>query len=237
VFDSIMDGDTGALSRLKPVRPELRRALAALLDPKGNTPGFLQNCQALFQRDLPQLEPHIDDLIKVVSRLDTLGYQYRIDVTTGAGFEYYTGMAFKLFSNGEQIGGGGRYDALMPLVGGNQLPASGFALYLDRLMDRLAPSTVTTTANRMLVSLKSDDGATLRQGFAVADRLREAGFAAELDLGPAVTGEYKWRLVVGETAPIFVLTDELGREKAEFDTPNDVITWLEGKSADKAGAA
>lgn len=237
VFDRIMDGDTEALSRLKPGRPGLKRALSAMLDLKGSTTGFLQNCRALFQHDLPQLEPHIDDLINVASRLDALGYQYRIDITSGAGFEYYTGMAFQLYLDGEQVGGGGRYDALMPLVGGERVPASGFALYIDRLMDRLPSSVTGDAGKRISISLDSDDTAALRQAFRTAARLREGGFIAEIDLGvPGNTG-YDWRLTVRNAAPGFVLTDRAERQKLEFNAENDVITWLEGQGADQAGAA
>ena len=234
VFDRIMDGDTEVLSSLKPSRPELKRALSALLDLKGSTTGFLQNCKALFKQDLPQLEPHIDDLINIVSRLDALGCRYQIDVTSGAGFEYYTGMVFQLYLDGEQAGGGGRYDALLPLVGGERVPASGFALYLDRLMGRLSSKAVEKTGRRIQISLPSDNASALKQSFAIADRLRQAGFTAELDMG--IGGEYAWMLAVGNNDPIFILTDKKSR-KIEFNDPGDVIAWLEGQSADKTGTA
>ncbi len=237
LFDDIMDGDTEALTRLKPGRPEMKRALSALLGLKGNTAGFLQNCKALFQQELPQLEPHIDDLIQVVSLLDTLGYNYRIDVAAGAGFEYYTGMAFQLSLNGEKIGGGGRYDALVPLVGGDRVPASGFALYLDRLMDMLAPAAVEPVTRRILVSFEADDAETLRRGFAVAGQLREAGFMAELELGAESTTGWEWRLAVHREAPVFILNDKNNQPRFTGNTASNVITWLEGKGADKAGAA
>jgi histidyl-tRNA synthetase len=237
IFDRIMDGDTGALSGLKPVRPELKRALSALLDLKGNSPGFLQNCKALFQMDLPQLEPHIDDLIAVVSHLDTLGVEYQIDVTSGAGFEYYTGMAFQLFLGGEQVGGGGRYDALMPLVGGGPVPASGFALYLDRLMDRLVPLAVDESGRRILVTFDPGDPDALRKGFTLAGDLRRAGFTTEVDTGVKRDNRYGWMVAVRKDAPVFLLTDAINRQEFELNTAGDVITRLEEQSADQAGSA
>ena len=68
---------------------------------------------------------------------------YKIDMATGRGFEYYTGFIFQLFADGEHVGGGGRYDALIPLLGGKDTPASGFALYLDCLMGMFSQDAAT----------------------------------------------------------------------------------------------
>ena len=82
--------------------------------------------------DLPELKPQIDDFVFIADALQSLGYDYQIDIASVRGFEYYTGVIFQLFVNDEKVGGGGRYDALIPAMGGRHTPASGFALYLDR---------------------------------------------------------------------------------------------------------
>ena len=78
--------------------------------------------------------------------LDELGLKYQINIASGAGFEYYTGMIFQFFTGGEKMGGGGRYDALIPSMGGGDVPASGFALYLDRLMKLVKPEAMRPSA-------------------------------------------------------------------------------------------
>jgi len=143
LFDRILDGDAEALARIKFKEPELKMVLNSLLDLKGKSSGFLRNLKALFvTKDLSELEPSLDDFVSIVELLEALGCKYQIDLASGRGFEYYTGVIFQLFMGGENIGGGGRYDALIPLMGGKDIPASGFALYLDHLMRLVKPETL-----------------------------------------------------------------------------------------------
>ncbi len=236
VFDQIMDGDVEALIRVKSRRPELGRTLSPLLELKGKSSGFLQNFKALFSRELPKLEPHIDDFINVVSLLDALGYDYQIDIASGAGFEYYTGVTFQLFLGEEQIGGGGRYDALIPLIGRQGVPASGFALYLDRLVNLLPLQTLAKPqVHRILITAEPNELQALKQGFTIGDQLREAGYVAELSLGAQQSANFRWTLEV--KPPLFVLTDQVKHRKFEVQTTNEVLALLEGEGADKAGTA
>jgi len=134
VFDRILDGDETVLSETKSANPEMGKTLTPLLELKGKSSGFLKNLKALFNQDFPELGPALNNFIEIADLLEEMGIKYQIDIASGRGFEYYTGVMFKLINNGEQVGGGGRYDALIPLMGGKDIPASGFALYLDQLM-------------------------------------------------------------------------------------------------------
>jgi len=173
LFDQILDGDVEALARVKPREAELGRVLTPLLDLKGKSSGFLKNLKALFAQNLPEFEPPLDDFINIVDLLEALGYDYQIDLVSGRGFEYYTGVIFQLFIGEENIGGGGRYDALIPLVGGRDTPASGFALYLDRLMNLVKPETLAKPlAQRILIRVEPE---AMKDGFIIASCLRDAG--------------------------------------------------------------
>ncbi len=88
VFDQILDGDVEALAKLKPGRPELGRALTPLLDLKGKSSGFLKNMKALFNQDLPELAPALNNFINIVDLLEALDFNYQIDITSGRDFEY-----------------------------------------------------------------------------------------------------------------------------------------------------
>jgi len=225
IFDQLMDGDTEALARIKPRRPELGRALSSLLDLKGKSAGFLQNFKALFSRELPKLEPHIDDLINIASLLDASGCDYQIDIASGTGFEYYTGMTFQLFLGDDKVGGGGRYDALIPLMGGGSTPASGFALYFDQMMSRLPPLTQDTPlAGRILVTIDPGEPEAVKQGFAAISRLREAGYVAQINLGALAEADFTWTLEV--RAPLLVLTDQTRQRTVQLQTINEVLEFL-----------
>jgi histidyl-tRNA synthetase len=55
-----------------------------------------------------------------------------VDTTITRGFVYYSGMVFEVFDtspeNKRSLAGGGRYDNLLSLFGGDSIPAVGFAM-------------------------------------------------------------------------------------------------------------
>jgi histidyl-tRNA synthetase len=238
VFAQILDGDVEALVRAKPEKPELGRLLAPLLDMRGNSSGFLKNMKALVNRDLPDLEPPLINFISVVDLLEALGCNYQIDITSGRGFEYYTGVMFQLFAGGEHVGGGGRYDALISLMGGRDIPASGFALYLDRLMNLVKAGTpAKPPAQRILIKAEPGQPGAVKAGFGMAGRLHEAGYAAEVHLGGQEPASSRWALDIRGKAPLFVLTDCLGGRKFEFKTADEVLALLGEEGDDKNSLA
>ena len=196
--------------------------------------GFLKNLKAQFSREMPELKGPLDDFIGTTGLLDALGHDYEIDVTLGRGFEYYTGVMFQLFTGGEKVGGGGRYDALVPLVGGRDIPASGFALYLDPLMEKVSPDVrAKPESQRVLVRAEPE---VMKEGFDAVNRLHEAGYMAELYLGVQETAGWGWTLDIRSRAPLFILTDEVKQEKFESPTMSEVLAVLEGKSANKGSS-
>jgi len=226
IFDQILDGDTEALVRIKSEKPRLGKALTSLLDLRGKSSEILKNLKALFNHSLPELEPHIDNFINIADLLEAMGYRYRIDITSGRGFEYYTGIIFQLFLGEDKIGGGGRYDALIPLMGGGDIPASGFALYFDQLMDSVEPAALAKPlAQRILIKAEPR---TARQSFGIAGYLHQAGYIAELQLEGQQPANFRWILEVQSKAPVFVLTDQVQHQKFELSTADEVLMLLGG---------
>ena len=224
VFDQILNGDVEALARLRSGRPELGEALSLLLNSKGKSSGFLRNLKALFTQNLAELEPPIDDFISIVDLLDALDCTYQIDITSGKGFEYYTGVIYQFFIGDEKVSGGGRYDALIPLMGGKDTPASGFALYLDRLMNLVKPEFLAEpSGQRILIRAQPE---AVKESFTTASRLREAGYVVELNLGGQELTNLRWTLDVQNKAPLFVLTDQVNHKTFEVQTADEVLKLL-----------
>jgi len=69
------------------------------------------------------------------------GKDFYFDPTLARGLDYYTGAIFELKPTGkpeeQSIGGGGRYDKLIGIFAGRDIPAVGFSFGLDRLADLL----------------------------------------------------------------------------------------------------
>jgi histidyl-tRNA synthetase len=71
--------------------------------------------------------------------LDELDLPYVINPRLVRGLSYYTKTVFEIWSGDEEgkkhsLGGGGRYDYLISELGGEQTPAIGFGLGMDRLV-------------------------------------------------------------------------------------------------------
>ena len=226
IFDRFLDGDVEALAELKLDRPELEKTLSSLLNLKGKSAGFVENLKALFAPDLTQLQPYIDDFINIAELLEALGCDYRIDLASGRGFEYYTGVIFQIFKDEEKIGGGGRYDALIPLMGGKDTPASGFALYLDRLMNLVKLEALAQPLGQRILIRAEPQAA--KEGFSTVARLHESGYRAEFYLGAQPPTDFDWTLDVQSKAPKFILTDQVKQRRFEAQTADEVLKLLKG---------
>lgn len=224
MFDSILDGDTTLLAKASKKTPELADLLLPLLSLKGQTAGYLREKRALLNRSIPEIRAPLDDFLKTVAVLDNLGMKYQINIASGAGFEYYTGMIFQLFTGKEKIGGGGRYDALIDAMGGGDVPASGLAIYLDRLMDRIKKGdAVAPSTQRILVKVSS--GAGIGAAFKVADALRKGGCIAEIDLDGR---EADWTLEV-KNAKAMTLSNRAKKQKTAVPSVDAVLKIVGGK--------
>jgi len=222
VFDRILDGNIKELSELGLDRTELE-TLSALLGLKGKSSAFVKSLKALLATDLAGIQPFIDDLVSVTGLLEALGTDYQIDLASVRDFEYYTGAIFQIFKGRDKIGGGGRYDALIPLMGGRDTPASGVALYIDRLMGLVKPEALDKSrVPGVLVRAKQG---TAKEGFSLVARLHQAGYRAEFNLGAQSKAGFDWTLDVQGKAPKFVLTDR-AKKKFEARTVKEVLKLL-----------
>ncbi|MBZ0296662.1 MAG: ATP phosphoribosyltransferase regulatory subunit [Anaerolineae bacterium] len=91
------------------------------------------------------------------------------------GWDYYTGIVFELSTqSGENLGGGGRYDELVSLVGnGNSVPAVGFAYYLEALLKQIPPREI-------LILTLAFAPADSQEALQWAKAIRDKGLSVEL---------------------------------------------------------
>jgi histidyl-tRNA synthetase len=135
----------------------------------------------------------------VRAHLDALGLGYRLDPRLVRGLDYYTRTAFEVHpadATGQQsaLGGGGRYDGLVELLGGRPTPAIGFGLGLDRVLLALESSAAATGAAAIpapapvAVVVGADPAATAER-LRIATLLRAAGLVARAELGQRKLGK------------------------------------------------
>jgi histidyl-tRNA synthetase len=148
-------------------------------------------------RLLDRLDPEDAEHFAVVrAQLDRNGIAYDIDPTLVRGLDYYTRTVFEFESErlGAQsgIGGGGRYDGLIELLGGPPTPACGWALGVDRIalaLEASADAGAEPERDGVFVVAEGDDRDS---ALALVTELRRAGIRADLDLADrAVKGQMR----------------------------------------------
>jgi histidyl-tRNA synthetase len=172
--------------------PDLERARLAtnplrLLDSKDERMApLIQAAPTITDHLCDDCQAHFDGFL---GHLEALSIEPRLAPTLVRGLDYYTRTAFEFYRRGahgqqQALGGGGRYDGLVELLGGQPTPGIGFGIGLDRVALALAeqgsghgvepwrPSVVVVGAN-------PEDTVVRLQ---VATELRGAGLACWPDL-------------------------------------------------------
>ena len=83
----------------------------------------------------PECKEHFDTVRRLLDRLEV---PYTLNPRLVRGLDYYTKTTFEFVHDGlgaqSGIGGGGRYDGLMEVLGGQSLSGIGFGLGVDRIL-------------------------------------------------------------------------------------------------------
>ncbi|MGI5959959.1 MAG: histidine--tRNA ligase [Massiliimalia sp.] len=176
-------------------------------------------------KDAPVVLDYLCDECKehfegVKARLYALEIPFEIDPTIVRGLDYYTKTVFEFVSNdlGAQstVCGGGRYDGLVKQMGGDQTPALGFAVGLERLLLILKAQGIEipkpNTCDLYIASM--GDAANIKAG-QLAASLRAEGFYVECDLmNRSVKAQMKYANKLGAKMSMVLGDSELETGKA-----------------------
>jgi len=114
--------------------------------------------------------------------LDTLppGVGLRFDPTLVRGMGYYTGTIFEIAhpGSGSSVGGGGRYDGMIGRFLGTDVPAAGFSIGFERVVDLIE---VPEDAAQDSVVLVYDPAVPLDRLAAIKSELIARGSRVRLD--------------------------------------------------------
>ena len=224
ITDRILEGHWEALAKAKSTDPEIERLMAALLGLRGKSSSFLRNVRASFPKASPDFKSSLEDFLSVTTLLDDLGCSYEIDIAAMHGFEYYTGICFQFMAAGEKIGGGGRYDKLVPLMNGGDIPACGFALYVDPMIRLLPLEKEKEGKSGISVKGKGFSPEIVKTCFTVAESLRHAGCPTEIDFTDREESSFRWVISVSGKKPSrFVLKDCIQKRPREVASVAEIL--------------
>jgi len=162
----------------------------------------------------PRLLDHLSEedrehFAQVRELLDTAEVAYEVDPMLVRGLDYYTRTVFEFTSDalGAQsgVGGGGRYDGLVEMLGGVPTPGMGWAAGVERILLAGEPAPLAASPLDLFVALgeasggEHDEGGEdlddvlthgfaegrgiRRDGFRVTGDARSAGLTAQMELG------------------------------------------------------
>jgi histidyl-tRNA synthetase len=142
--------------------------------------------------DAPRMLDHLDDECRghfeaVRLGLEEEGIAHEIDHRLVRGLDYYTRTAFEFVS--EVLGptqstlcGGGRYDGLAEVLGGEHTPGIGFGLGLERVLLAMERERVPLPEIEAPVFVVAIGDEARRESRALLRELRDAGVAADASL-------------------------------------------------------
>jgi histidyl-tRNA synthetase len=145
--------------------------------------GKMKKCVKDYEEAVAATD-NLNEILKLVAESGG-----KIDMIADAGFarglEYYTGMIFEVYipDLNVALGGGGRYDKLVELFGGEPTPAVGVAHGLDRMMlgIQMQETSLGTEKRKrvMVIPIKEE---LVGEALKIAQMLRSAGVRAEVEV-------------------------------------------------------
>ncbi len=184
---------------------DVREAIKNLFEAKGSPEEVLN----VGRRILSRWEKPYSCLENLSQILDLISYRkadFLVYLGFARGLEYYTGMIFEVYVPGFDmaVGGGGRYDELIRLFGGKDLPAVGYSAGMDRLALVLPPFEVEKLPSIVVLPVGRE---YTRTALEVAARLRKNGLIAQPNvcgwklsraLSQASKLGYKYAIIIGK---------------------------------------
>ncbi|PWI57749.1 histidine--tRNA ligase [Sulfoacidibacillus thermotolerans] len=180
------------LAYLQPVRSELCKDCQSRFD---KNPLRILDCK--IDRDHPVVAsaPKITDALcedcarqfsQVQTYLDEMGISYEIDKTMVRGLDYYTQTAFEFVEGSigavSTILAGGRYNGLIQMLGGPDLPGIGFAGGVERLiLARAAHGATQVGQDRVDVFVLALGEIATKPAARLLHELRSVGIKADSD--------------------------------------------------------
>ena len=210
------------------IRPNLEKYCDTCKSRFERNPMRILDCKEKTCKELNKGAPIILDYLceeckthfeNVKQMLTNLGIEYKIDPEIVRGLDYYTKTVFEFISKNEgyTVLAGGRYDGLVKELGGQDTPALGFAMGLERLIETFekynANNIIPVNKPQVYIANIGDNANVYATK--LVHELRMAGIYAEKDItGKSINAQFKYANKIGAKYVITIGDDELSKNEA-----------------------
>lgn len=165
-------GAEGVVKELSETGPDAAAVLGGLLEriephlASGGVPMTTADILSVLPDGIdPDAVADLESLAGALTQLPD-GVEVRFDPTLVRGMGYYTGTIFEIAhpESGSSVGGGGRYDGMIGRFLGQDVPAAGFSIGFERIVDLIEVDDAAASDSVVLVHDAVLDSADLSLG-------------------------------------------------------------------------
>ncbi len=158
------------------------KVLRSLITLRGSMKEVLKQAEKLVA-DLPKAKTALNNLREILDYVRSFGVEkFTVDLGIARGLEYYTDLVFELYVDGVQVAGGGRYDQLIELLGGDPCPAVGVGFGVDRIARALLKRGMIVPREQLDCVVLPAGEVVLSECLKIVGELRRAGLLVDVDL-------------------------------------------------------
>ena len=152
----------------------------------------------------------------LLNKLDDIGIKYHVDNSIVRGLDYYNDTVFewrdKTLGSQNAICAGGRYDSLVENTGGDDVPAIGFAIGVERIVELLKTNNIKYEAKKPIIPFMSTISESESYGIELVTALRnkypKISFLTT-DTSASLSSQTKNALKINDSIILLVTDDNL----------------------------
>jgi histidyl-tRNA synthetase len=203
-------------------RPDAAQRLLELISLAGSNEEIIAAIRQLQSTD-ETLNAAVDNLSELFDKLSALAPDascFRLDLTLARGLDYYTGIVYEASVDEPKVGsvsGGGRYDGLVGMFAGRDIPAVGISIGLERIIEVAEEFQLIQTPMSVCDAMVISQDETLAYAGTVARSLRNRGFNVDMSVQPKKSFGEQLKYAERRGIPIAIV---VGSTEAELMSAN-----------------
>jgi histidyl-tRNA synthetase len=170
-------GLSGVKKELKERRVRGFERILELMAIKGNSGRKMKQVEKIVEKS-----KGLEELEELFRYLGYYKVDFEFDLSLVRGLDYYTGPVFEVTGEFGALAGGGRYDKLIGIFTGKDVPATGIAFGPDRIVDLMEEQSMFQKEKPVARVFVAKVGNVEKEAIQVLENLRRDGINAEIEV-------------------------------------------------------